>query len=271
MGPLMSTPASRAPRLRLNLQPLFVKLYKLVGIAALAIILVGLISYVVVNLYYFLDHTWVRPVILSPRHDNVALATRELGAAEERLASLEVERARVAAELAGLDRTIAASAAFEAELGAAITAAGATVAAAPARRELDRAILERQAATDDKVAAALAARTLDRQLTEQKARIARLAQSYFLKARDAEVVVGFVPYENLANARPGTTLYRCKWGLVRCSAVGKVVSILDGEVTEHHPHSGATKRGVMIELHLSDPDAGQDTVLFAGARPFWIL
>jgi hypothetical protein len=85
------------------------------------------------------------------------------------------------------------------------------------------------------------------------------------------VVVGFVPYENLPNARPGTTLYRCKWGLVRCSSVGKVVSILDGEVTEHHPHNGATKRGVMIELQLTDPSAGEDTVLFAGGKPFWLF
>lgn len=267
----MSTPASRAPKLRLAIQPLVVKLYKLVGIAALAIILVGLIAYVVVNLYYFLDHTWVRPVILSPRHDKVALATRELAVAEERLATLEVDRARTASELARIDRTIAASQAFEDEVGPAITAAGHGVATAAARRELDRAILEREGAADDRIAAELAARTLDRQITDQKAQIARLSTSYFLKARTAEVVVGFVPYENLGNARPGTTLYRCKWGLVRCSAVGKVVSILEGEVTEHHPHNGATKRGVMIELHLTDADAGQDTVLFAGSKPFWIL
>ena len=91
------------------------------------------------------------------------------------------------------------------------------------------------------------------------------------RAKERQVVVGFVPYDNLPNARPGTTLYRCKWGLVRCSSAGKVVSILDGEVTEHHPHNGATKRGVMIELQLTDPSAGEDTVLFAGSRPFWLF
>ncbi len=50
-----------------------------------------------------------------------------------------------------------------------------------------------------------------------------------------------------------------------------MVSILDGEVTEHHPHNGATKRGVMIELQLTDPGAGEDTVLFAGSKPFWLF
>jgi hypothetical protein len=79
-------------------------------------------------------------------------------------------------------------------------------------------------------------------------------------------VVGFVPYENLAEAKPGTPLYRCTWGLVRCRAVGKVVAVLDGEVTEHHPHNGATKRGVMLELRLTDASAGQDDVLFAGRQ-----
>ena len=272
MDRLMSTPASsRAPRLRLALQPLFVKLYKLLGIAALAIILVGLVFYVVVNIFYFLNHTWVRPVILSPRHDKVQIATRELGAAEQRLAVLEVERARTTAELAKLERTIAASQAFEAEMGPAITAAGHGASTATARRELDRAVLDRQAAADDKLAATLSASTLDRQITEQKAQIARLNRSYYLKARQSQVVVGFVPYDNLDNARPGTTLYRCKWGLLRCSAVGKVVSILEGEVTENHPHSGGAKRGVMVELHLTDATAGEDNVLFAGSKPFWIL
>jgi hypothetical protein len=267
----MSTPASRAPRLRLSVQPLLVKLYKLAGIAALAVILVGLVGYVVVNLFYFVNDSWVRPVILSPRHERVAMTTRELLAAEERLANLEVERARTTAELARIDRTIAASTAFEAEIGPSVAAAGHNVGAAVARRELDRAILDRQAATDDKVAAQLAAKTLDAQIVEQKSVIARLSTSYYLKARTDQVVVGFVPYDNLGEARPGTTLYRCKWGLVRCSSVGKVVSVLDGEVTEFHPHSGTSKRGVMLELSLTDPSAGQDSVLFAGSRPFWLF
>jgi hypothetical protein len=267
----MSTPASRAPRLRLALQPLLVKLYKLVGIAALAIILVGLVFYVIVNIFYFLDHSWVRPVILSPRHEKVALASQEVADAEERLAGLEVARARATAELARIDRAIATAQAFENDLRPAIVAAGHTVAAATARRELDRAVLERQDATDDKAAAELQARTLDHQIADQKAVIARLSSSYFLKAKEHQVIVGFVPYDNLPNARPGTTLYRCTWGLVRCSSVGKVVSILDGEVTEHHPHNGSTKRGVMIELQLTDPSAGEDTVLFAGGKPFWLF
>lgn len=267
----MSTPASRAPRLRLALQPLIVKLYKLAGIVALGIILVGLVAYVVVNLFYFFDHTWVRPVILSPRHEKVAAATTELNAAQERLDALQLDRARTTAELARIERVIASANQFEADMGPVVTGAGKTLAAVGARRELDRAALERQAAADDKAPAEEHLRELEHQIADQKVTIERLSTSFYLKGRSEQVVVGFVPYDNLENARPGTTLYRCKWGLVRCSSVGKVVSVLDGEVTDHHPHNGAAKRGVMIEILLHDASAGQDNVLFAGSRPFWLF
>ncbi|MBP8808502.1 MAG: hypothetical protein KBG48_14415 [Kofleriaceae bacterium] len=267
----MTTPASRAQRPRLALQPLLVKLYKLAGIAALALILVGIVAYVVVNIFYFFNTSWVRPVILSPRHPQVAAATTELTTAEARLATLEVERARVAAELNRTARVIASARQFVTDHRAAIESAGHTAAAASARRELDRALLDEQSATDDRVAAELAATTLDREIANAKALVARLSTSYYLRARSEQVVVGFVPYENLAEAKPGTPLYRCTWGLVRCRAVGKVVAVLDGEVTEHHPHNGATKRGVMLELRLTDASAGQDDVLFAGGKPFWLF
>lgn len=267
----MTTPATRAQRPRLALQPLLVKLYKLAGIAALALILVGIVAYVIVNIFYFFNTSWVRPVILSPRHPQVAAAAADLTAAEARLASLEVERARVGAELNRTARTIASADQFITDHGEAIRAAGHTAAAAPARRELDRAQLDKQSATDDRAAAELAAATLDRELAAAKAQVARLAASYYLRARNGQVVVGFVPYDNLGDAKPGTTLYRCKWGLVRCTAVGKVAAILDGEVTEHHPHNGASKRGVMLELHLTDASAGQSDVLFAGSKPFWLF
>ena len=35
------------------------------------VILVGLIGFLIVNIFYFFDHTWVRPVVLSPTHQKV--------------------------------------------------------------------------------------------------------------------------------------------------------------------------------------------------------
>src|SRR5262245_21490882 len=100
----MSTTASRPPRLRLSIQPLIVKIYKVAGIVALGAILVWLILYLVNNIYYFFDHTWVRPVILSPNNDRVMQAAGELASAEQRLVQLEVEHGQAIAEMAKLDR-----------------------------------------------------------------------------------------------------------------------------------------------------------------------
>lgn len=267
----MSTTTSRPPRLRLSLQPLIVKVYKVAGIVALGAILFGLILYLVNNVYYFFDHTWVRPVILSPTNEHVRDAATQLAEGQQRLAQLQVERERAAAEMKQLDREIEASDKFVADMGPVIEQAGKNVSAVVPRRELDRALLETARAKDDKVTVEAHIRELDQSIADQKGVVDRLSTSYYLKGTSGPVVVGFVPYENLDNARPGTPLYRCKWGLVRCSEVGKVRSVLKGEVTEHHPHNDTVKRGVMLELELHDADAGESNVLFAGSRPFWIF
>ena len=267
----MSTTASRVNRPRFALQPLIVKIYKLAGIVALGAILIGLVFWVVVSIYYFFDSSWVRPVILGPRNEKVMAVVAEVAAEEDRLDRLEVDRARTVADLAQSDRVIATSTKYEAELGPAIVAAGTTVAAALPRRQLDQAVLEREGAVDGKKAAALRLHQLDEDLVSQQAALDRLKANFYYRARNEKVVVGFVPYANLDAARPGATLYRCKWGLVRCSAVGKVINVLEGEVTDHHPHNDALKRGVMVELQLTDSSTGQESVLFAGSRPFWIF
>lgn len=258
-------------RPRLALQQTIVKVYKVAGILALGGILVGLIFWVIVNLYYFVDDTWVRPVILGPRHDKVVQVVGEVAAAKDRLDRLVVDRARTAADLAHHERVMAASAAYETDMRAAVDEAGKSAAGAVARRALDQAVLDGQAAADGKKDAALRLAQLDEDLAEQRAALDALRANFYYRARNERVVVGFVPYDNLDEARPGATLYRCKWGLVRCSAVGKVVSVLDGEVTDRHPHDGDLERGVMVELRLTDPDAGQHSVLFAGSRPFWLF
>lgn len=266
----MSTPATRASRPRFALQPLIVKIYKIAGIGALGAILVGLVFWVVVSIFYFFSDSWVRPVILGPRHDKVTAVVAEVGAAEARLGQLEVERARTAAELAQLDRVIATATKYEAEFGPVVAAGGVSVATAAPRHALDQAALDREGATESKKVAALRLQQLDGDLTAQRAMLERLRGNFYYRARNEKVAVGFVPYDNLDEAGPGATLYRCKWGLVRCSAVGKVVSILDGEVLEHHPKDDSLERGVMVELKLSEPSAAQDSVLFAG-RPFFIF
>lgn len=270
-APMPTTATPRPSRARFTIQPLIVKTYKVAGIAALGAIMLGLILYLISNIFYFFDNSWVRPVILSPSHDKVLAATSDVSAAQQRLDQLELERARAAAEKGKLERVQAANAAFIAEVGPTVADAGKGLATVQARRELSQAELTRLAAIDDLAVAERELAILDAAIATQKAATERLSSSYYLKARGEKIVVGFVPYDNLSTAQPGTALYRCSWGLVNCAQVGKVVSVLDGEVTERHPEKDRMLRGVMIEMQLSDPHAGEDNVLFAGSKPFWIF
>ncbi len=267
----MPTTAPRTSRVRLTIQPLIVKAYKVAGIIALGAILIGLLLYLVNNVFYFFDNSWVRPVILSPSHDKVLAATADVSAAQARLDDLELERARAAAAKSKLERLQLASAEFVAEMTPVAATADKTLAGITARRDLMRANLERQGAVDDLIVVERELAVLDASIVAQKGTVERLSSSYYLKARGQTIVVGFVPYENVSTAHPGTPLYRCAWGLLNCHEVGKVISVLDGEVTERHPEKDRMLRGVMIEMSLADARAGEDTVLFAGSKPFWIL
>ena len=71
-------PRSTRPRFWIALQPSIVRLYKAAGLVALTAILVGLVGFLVINIYYFFDHTWVRPVVLSPTHQRVVEASTQL-------------------------------------------------------------------------------------------------------------------------------------------------------------------------------------------------
>ena len=94
--------------------------------------------------------------------------------------------------------------------------------------------------------------------------IAGLKSSAFLRAVDDKTVVALVPYGNMDNAKPGSTLYACKVSMVWCHEVGTVIEVLPGEVSIKHPHNDSVLRGQMIEMQLTDASAAQNEVLFAG-------
>ncbi|NJM91016.1 MAG: hypothetical protein HC863_01735 [Myxococcales bacterium] len=94
-------------KLRLVIQPTIIRIYKAAGIVALGAILVGLLSFLVVNVVYFFNHTWVRPVVLSPTHQKVIDASTSLADARLRASQFETERLEVAASLAQIDRVVA--------------------------------------------------------------------------------------------------------------------------------------------------------------------
>ena len=272
-GPANSVAGSshqpHAPRFWTALQPTIVKLYKIAGLIALTAILVGLISFLVVNVFYFFDHSWVRPVVLSPTHQRVVEASNLLADAKLRQANLATEKREIDEQLAEIGRTVTADDRFIAEMSVQVDAPK-TPEEWLVRRELEQAKLERANAEGKRAPLGQRLESLKLRVDDQDLVVNRLAQSPYLKAIDARVVFAFVPYQNLKNVSVGTKLYGCSWGLVACHTVGKITAVLDGEVSDVHPHDQSVQRGVMVEIDVS-PSAAGETVLFAGSKPLWLF
>jgi hypothetical protein len=264
-----SKPAT--PRLRQLLQPAIIRIYKGAGIFALGALLIGLVLFLTVNIFYYFNTSWVRPMILSPSHEKVAAAVSAMADADLQRSTLDGQKMDADAEAKQVDRMIAADDKFLADAGTIADGPIKTADQALIRRQLDQATLERAGAVDRKAALDRRLQDLDTRITEQDALIAQLEKSPYLKAAKGRVVVAFVPYENLETVHAGDPLYGCNWGLVNCSEVGKVVSILDGEVNDINPHDNSPRRGVLAEITLTDAKAAQDGILFAGRKPFWIF
>lgn len=260
------------PRFRLALQPVIVKIYKAVGVIALMAILVGLLSFLIVNIFYFFDHTWVRPVVLSPTHQRVIDASTQLADAKLRASQYKTEKLEIEAGLAEVDRVVASADKYIAETAPLVAATPIkTSDAALLRRQIDQVILDRQRAEGQRPTLKERQSHIVLRIKEQEQFVNRLASSPYLRAAERKLVIAFVPYQNLKNVKMGTPLYGCSWGLVLCSRVGKIMGVIDGEVTDKHPHDESAQRGLMVEVQLSKPSAEEDRVLFAGSKPLWLF
>lgn len=268
--PLSSSEPRHQSRFWEVVQPQMVRLYKVAGLVALSAIMVGLIGFLVVNVYYFFDRSWVRPVVLSPTHQKVVAAKTQLNDARLRYNQLETERIEIAAQLDSIDRTVVASDKFLAQVGSAADAPK-----SPdqwmLRREVEKTRLDRDNHAGLRAPLKSRLETLALRIKEQDAVVRSLEQSPYLRAVNHNIVLAFVPYQNLRNVKLGTKLYGCSWGLVVCSRVGKVTATIDGEVQDVHPHDESIQRGLMVEIELTTPSAEGNPVLFAGSKPLWFL
>lgn len=251
-------------------QPTIVRLYKVAGLLALTAILIGLIGFLVVNVFYFFDHTWVRPVALTPNHPKVVEATTQLNDARLRASQLDSEQLEIKASMEAIDRAIAFDDKFVTEVGTLVDAPK-TPEQWQLRRELDHAKLDKENQIGQKAPLTSRLASLDKRISEQQALVKKLEQLPYLRAANHNIVLAFVPYSNLKNVKLGTKLYSCSWGLVMCSRVGKVTSTIDGEVQDIHPHDETIQRGVMVEIELTTPSAAETSVLFAGGKPLWLF
>jgi len=257
------------PRFWHAVQPSIVKIYKVAGLVALSAILLGLVGFLVVNIFYFFDNTWVRPVVLSPVHQKVVEASTQLADAKLRANQLDTEKLEIEAQLAEIDRAIAIDDKFIAEIGSSVDAPQ-TAEQWLLRRELDRARLDKENALGRRPPLSQRLANIQLRKAEQDAVVKRLEGSPYLRAVNNKVVLAFVPYQNLRNVKLGTKLYGCAWGLVACRNVGKVTAVLEGEVQDVHPHDETVQRGVMVEIDVSASAAGEN-VLFAGGKPLWLF
>jgi hypothetical protein len=262
--------ARKTPKFWVAVQPTIIRLYKAAGLVALTAILIGLLGFLIVNIFYFFDHTWVRPEVLSPTHQKVVEASNQLNDARLRQSQLDAEKIEIESSLSEIDRTIAADNKFLTDVG--------TRADAPkssedwlVHREVEKASLDKQ--NQEGRRAPLKARLdgLALRIKDEEKVVERLAQSPYLKAVNGTVVLAFAPLQNLRNIKKGTKLYGCSWGLVACHVVGKIKDTIDGEVQDIHPHDESVQRGIMVEIELNTPSAANDNVLFAGSKPLWLF
>lgn len=257
------------PRFWIALQPSIVRVYKVAGMVALTAILVGLIGFLVVNIFYFFDHTWVRPVVLSPTHQRVVEASTQLSDAKLRASQLSSERLELEGQLAETERGIADDDRCIAEGGTRFETPK-TTEDWMARREVEKCRLDKDNRSGRRVPIGQRVESLKLRIKDQDAVVNRLSQSPYLKAIENKVTLAFVPNQNLKNLKVGSPLYGCAWGLVWCRKVGTVKAVVEGEVQDVHPHDETIQRGLMVEVDVSEWGASE-TVLFAGSKPLWFL
>ena len=260
---------STRPRFWIAIQPSIVRIYKVAGLVALTAILVGLVGFLMVNIFYFFDHTWVRPVVLSPIHHRVVEASTQLSDAKLRASQLKSEQLQIEGKLAEIERSIIDVEQCIAESNGKFDAPK-TAQDWLARRAAQVCRLDRENMIGRRVPLGQQIENLKLRIKDQDAVVDRLAQSPYLKAIESKVTLVFVPNQNLKNVRIGGPLYGCAWGLVWCRKVGVVKVVLDGEVQDIHPHDESVQRGLMVEVDVSDWGANE-AVLFAGSRPLWFL
>src|SRR5262249_27363098 len=135
--------ARKTPRFWVAVQPSIIRLYKLAGLVALTAILIGLLGFLIVNIFYFFDNSWVRPVVLGPTHQKVVEANHQVADARLRLSRLETEKLEIDAQLAEIERPVAVDEKFLADVGTSADAPK-TAESWLVRREVERARLDKQ-------------------------------------------------------------------------------------------------------------------------------
>jgi hypothetical protein len=116
----MGEGASIGSRVVNRLNSLFVSIYKTIGMAALVVILVGLLAYFALQAFFLVNRSWMAPVILSASHEKVVTLNAQFVQQTQARDLLEAQRMELEARLADADRIVTAQERFLAAYGAAL-------------------------------------------------------------------------------------------------------------------------------------------------------
>lgn len=138
-------------------------------------------------------------------------------------------------------------------------------------RQVEQSKLELATLRDTRSNLVAQRKLLDTSAGRYDALLADIQQSPYLRAVEGEVTIAFVPYDNLDKVESGDSIFGCYLHLVGCTEVGRVKSVLDGEVAAKHPLDNRDVRGLMVEIDVAEGDWARDATLFSGRRPLWVL
>ncbi len=90
-----------------------VSAYKLIGFMVLAVLLLGLLSFIGMNGFFFVSRSWVAPTVVSPSDDRVLVLSGQLALQRSAHEKLAVEQADLQAKREAAERVIAAEEAYQ--------------------------------------------------------------------------------------------------------------------------------------------------------------
>lgn len=140
-------------------------------------------------------------------------------------------------------------------------------------------VLEKQAELRSELAQLDITITVDeKQLSEENRQIQRLHDAiqtaklspYYLNATgNARLYFAFVPYDNRADAKPGSPIYDCYLDMIACRKVGTVKQVFEGEETITHPIFKNQVRGFTILMDLTHRESAKSRTVFLGRKPLF--
>jgi CII-binding regulator of phage lambda lysogenization HflD len=118
----------------------------------------------------------------------------------------------------------------------------------------------------------------EKQLSEENRQVQRLHDAiqtaklspYYLNATGSKrLYFAFVPYDNQADAKPGSPIYDCYLNMIACRKVGTVKQVFKGEEIITHPIFKNQIRGFTILMELSHPESAKSQTIFLRRKPLF--